>query len=485
MGRHQALIPIGIGAGLFGAAAIAGPMLAAGGVLAVVLAAAVYAWPIIGLGMLVLSGTALQILGSEAVTGLPLSFNKAAGALMVAVWVARSVLHRIPITWSPMLPALGVFIFAVWASGFVSPDPGEAREGLVRYVQLAVLTFMIANIAGENERTLDLAVIAFTASMTLSAIIGLMEFLLPSLALDGDDPTQGANSIGAVIDSDSLDGVLIKRVTGGVSESNWFSYMLAAVVPLNLYLFHRFSGALARTLILAAVALQSVGIVISLTRSGVMALGVSVIWLVLRGRLPARPLLLAAFVAAAGFLAWNPAGLERLYSIQYARDGGSTNQRTYLLLGGVALVQERPLTGWGYNQYGANFMAWLAAQPDVPAEISGWERHMETRIAQGHERIEWIMPHNTAVQVWVEFGLLGMITFCAFYLLMLRDLRLVRRFGDPPRRLLADCLVASSLGFVVCAFFGHLALAKTLWMLAGYAAAVRRVAFDPAARASA
>jgi O-antigen ligase len=159
--------------------------------------------------------------------------------------------------------------------------------------------------------------------------------------------------------------------------------------------------------------------------------------------------------------------------------------RAYLLRGGAALVQERPITGWGYNQYGANFLRWLSDEPDLPGEIMAWERHMEDRIAQGIERPEWIMPHNTAVQVWVEFGLLGILAFSAFYLLMLRDLRLVRRFGDPPRSLLADCLVASSLGFLVCAAFGHLALAKTIWILAGYAAAVRRVAFDPAARGNA
>ncbi|MBR0671749.1 O-antigen ligase family protein [Neoroseomonas soli] len=482
MGRHQALIPIGVGAGLFGAAALAGPLLAAGGVLAVALAAAVYVWPIIGLGMMVISGTALQILGSENVTGLPLSFSKIAGALTLSVWLARSILQRIPITWSPLLPALAAFVFAVWAAGFVSPDAGEAREGVMRYIQLALLTFMIANIAGENERTLDLAVIALTASMTVSATIGLMEFLLPSLALESDDPSQGGGNIGAVIDRDSLDGVDIKRVTGGVSESNWFSYMLVAVVPVNLYLFHRYAGRAARFLILAAATLQSIGIVISLTRSGIMALGVTVAWLALRGRLPAKPLLMVAFLSAVGFLAWNPAGLERIYSIEYAREGGSTNLRAYLLRGGAALVQERPVTGWGYNQFGANFMKWLASEPSLPDEISAWERDMENRVAQGIERIEWIMPHNTAVQVWVEFGLPGMVAFCTLYVLMLLDLRLVLRLGDPPRGLLADCLVASALGFLVCAIFGHLALAKIIWMLAGYSAALRRVAFDPATK---
>lgn len=480
MAQPRPLIPAAVGLGLFSAAALVGPLIAAGGILAVALAAAIYVWPIVGLTLMVLSGSALQIIGSEQITGLPASLGKIAGALTLLVWLLRSILLRIPVTWSPQMPALIGFLFAVWAGTLVAPDRAEAMEGVFRYAQLALLTLMIANIAGESERALDLSVIAFTACMTLSALIGLAEFLLPSLALVSDDPSQDGTSIGAVIDSDSLDGVKIKRVTGGVSESNWFSYMLVAVVPVNLYLFHRYARPAARLLILAAATLQSVGIVISLTRSGIMALGVSVIWLVLRGRLPVKPLLMVAFLGAVGFLAWNPAGLERIYSIEYAREGGSTNHRAYLLLGGVALVQERPLIGWGYNQFGPNFMTWLASEPNLPEEISVWERHMEDRAAAGIERLEWIMPHNTVLQVWVEFGLPGMLAFGTLYMLMLLDLRLVLRLGDPPRRLLADCLVASALGFLVCAAFGHLALAKIIWMLAGYTAALRRVAFDPA-----
>ena len=39
----------------------------------------------------------------------------------------------------------------------------------------------------------------------------------------------------------------------------------------------------------------------------------------------------------------------------------------------------------------------------------------------------------------------------------------------------------ASLGFLVCSMFGHLALAKMVWLLAGYATALRRVAVASAA----
>lgn len=480
MRRSAVLIPMAAGAALTGLSAVAGPLIAVGGLLGLGLAAAIYVWPGIGLALMVLAATALQVLGSEHISGLPLSLGKVAGALTLAAWAARSVLQRLPITWSPQMLALALFILAIWAAGLGAPDPGEAMEGLARYIQLVLLTVMIANIAGQSEQALNQACIALTLCMTASSLIGLAEFLLPNLAIESDDPSLIQGNIGAIIDRDSLDGTEIKRITGGLSDSNWFAYTLVAVLPINLYLFFRYRTPLVRLLILAAAGLQSVGIVLSFTRSAMIALAATVLFLVIRRRLPLKPLLVAGMLGAAGFAMWNPAGLERIYSVQYAQEG-STPLRTYLLLGGVALVQERPITGFGYNQFGPNFIHWLGAQGSIAEGVAIWESELERRVAAGEERLEWIMPHNTILQVWVEFGVLGLLGFGSLIVLMFRDLGQARRFGNPHCGLLADCLTASALGFVVCAMFGHLGLAKIAWLLTGYAAALRRVAIDGAA----
>jgi hypothetical protein len=464
-----------VGAGLFTAAAVAGPMLAAGGVLAVGLAAVIYLLPVAGLAFMLVSGTALQVLGSEHIIGLPLSLNKIAAAMTLGIWGLRSILQRIPLTWSPQMPAVLGFVLAVAVAGLGSPDPAESMEGLTRYIQVALLMVLIANIAGESEQALDLSCLALTASMSASALLGLMEFLLPALAIEYDDPSLLQGNIGAVIDRDSLDGVEIKRVTGGLGDSNWFGYTLVCVLPVNLYLFHRHAGTWARLLILGASGLQSVGIVLSFTRSAIIAAGVSILWLVLRGRLPLKPLLLAGMVGVAGFAAWNPAGLGRIYSTSYAQEG-STPIRAYMLRGGWSLIQYSPVLGYGYSQYGPNFHAWLTRQPEVPPYVEAWERDLEARVATGDDRFEWINAHNTYVQLWVEFGLPGMLAFTALYGFMLLDLRLAGRTGDPRWQLLADCLVASAIGFLVCCLFGSLLLIKVAWIVTGFAAALRRVA---------
>lgn len=475
MRNPGALIPASVGAGLFTAAAIVGPMLAAGGVLAVALAAVIYLLPVAGLAFMLVSGTALQVLGSEHIIGLPLSLNKIAAAMTLSVWVFRSLLLRIPLTWSPQMAAVLGFILAVAIAGAASPDAAESMEGLSRYIQVALLMLLIANIAGESARALELSLLALTASMTASAVLGLMEFLLPSLSIEYDDPSLLQGNIGAVIDRDSLDGVEIKRVTGGIGDSNWFGYTLVCVLPVNLYLFHRYAGAAARLLILGVAGLQSVGIVLSFTRSAIIAAAVSILWLVIRKRLPLKPLLVALVIGAAGFAAWNPAGLERIYSVSYAQEG-STPIREYMLRGGWSLIQSQPITGYGYGQYGPNLRGWLGQQPDLPPYVEAWEQNLDARVASGEDRYEWINAHNTFVHLWVEFGLPGMLAFAALYILMMQDLRRAYGSGNPRWQLLADCLAASAIGFLVCCAFGALLLIKVAWIVTGFAAALRRVA---------
>ncbi len=472
-----------VGAVLLAGGVLAGPVIAAGAVLGAALVFGIYWVPSAGLAFMILTGTALQVLGSEHLTGLPLSLSKVAGVATLAAWILRIVLQRRPMTWSPQIGAFLLFLAAIWIAGFVAPDTGEAREALFRYAQLFLLFFMIANIAGESPRMLDHAILALTASMTLSSGIGLAEYFLPSLSIDSDDPTQKQGSIGALIDRDSLEGVVVKRITGGLGDSNWFSYALVSVLPLNLYLFNRFARPVWRFLILGAAALQSICVVLSFTRSAVMALVVAVVVLLLRRRLPVMPLAVAAVIGLAGLFVWNPPGLQRIYSVEYAKVG-STPLRTLMLQGGTELILHQPVTGYGYNQFGPNFMHWLRTRTALPPEIEYWEAETFRLVDLGEERFEWVMPHNTALQVWIEFGLLGMLAFTGFLWAQFRDIWISRRAGTRGQVELADCLLAGVLAFLVCAVFGHLLLLKIVWMLGGLAAALCRVSVE-AARANA
>ena len=470
------LLAAGVGAVLFLLALTAGPVIGVGLLFAAAGVAIIFAWPILGLAAMVLTGTALQVLGSEHLTGLPISLGKAAGILTLAAWATRSVVFGIRLTYSSqLLPLLG-FAAAMAVSAAAAPDRALALDGLFRYAQLFLLFFMIGSIAGERQRDLDLACLAVTACMAVASAIALAEFLLPSLSIESDDPSLMKGAIGAIIDHESLDGVAIRRITGGLSDSNWYAYTVVSFMPLNLYLLHRFRGAATRGLLVGATALQVVGVVLSLTRSALIAMAFGAIVLLARRRLPLAPMLGMVGIGAVAFVLWNPPELQRLFSAEYAQ-AGSTPLRELMLSGGVALIRERPMLGYGYSEYGPAFMKWLNTQQ--PGEmIVGWAADIQRRVDADDEALENIMPHNTVVQLWVEYGLPGI--GCFFLILggMLKDIGVARKFGTHGDALLADCLLAGLWIFAVCAMFGHLALLKVVWIQGGLAAALRRVALE-------
>lgn len=472
--RAEIVAPFAIAAFLLASTLAAGPTMGVGAVFALLLLWGIYLYPILGLGLMIVAGTSLQVLGSEHITGLPVSIGKAAGALTLLAWMARTLVSRNPLTYTPQYWALAAFGVSLVVTGTRIPDPATAQDGVFRYAQLLLLFMMLTNIAADSRKTLDRACLVLTVSMVISVVIACLEFFLPSLALDFDDPDLVQGAVGAILDTDSIEGVTIKRVTGGLSDSNWFAFTLASVLPINLYLYHRYRDAGVRALVAGAAAFQAFGIVLSLTRSGILSVGVAVLVLVIKRRLALVPIALAASIGAAGFILWNPPGLQRLFSTEYLEEG-STPLRQAFLRGGLALIAQDPIVGYGYNQFGPNFVRWIRTQPVGPS-VQEWEQEFSRRSDEGLERAEDIMTHNTFIQIWVEFGLLGILAFVAFVAFIFRDLAVVRRHGSPSQHLLADCLYAGTVAFLVSGMFGVLAMLKLVWLLGGLAAALRRLA---------
>ncbi len=357
--RSDLLLLAAVGVAIFAVSAAAGAVVGTGLFVGLVLIGLVYLQPMIGLGLMLLAGTALQVLGSEHIIRLPPHLGKIAGIVTLAAWLARTVVHRTPLTYTPQLPALAAFITLCLVVSTLASEHPMAREGLFRYLQLFLLFFMIVSVAGQSPR---LARRRLPVADGLHA--GVVDHradgvLLPSLAIESDDPSLVQGAIGAIVDRDSLDGVEIKRITGGLSDSNWFAYTLVAVLPLNLYLWQRYASLEARLFILAAAALQSVGIVLSFTRRPDRGGGGG-----------ARADRSAPARRRAGPALRRPgrrrhrgvesAGLQRLFSVEYLREG-STPLRSYLLRGAVALVQSAPC--WGSATASSGPPSFLAARP--------------------------------------------------------------------------------------------------------------------------
>jgi hypothetical protein len=462
--------------GLFAAV---GPTKAAGGVFGLGVTLAIFEWPIVGLACVILCSTCFQIMGDGHLTGLPMSLGKLFGALTFGMWVLKSARDRIPMTYSPQMLALLCYVGAmVICTLLVHPAQPSPENGFTRLFQVWIVYWLTANLAGWNRRVLIVGLLALTLGLSICGVIGVMEHFLPGLQLESDDPALQEGAVGAVIDHDSLEGVELRRITGGLGDSNWLAATLAAVMPLNIYWWRKARGLPAHTLVAAAVALQSLAMVLSYTRAGLIGLAVAVAYLVLRRVVSLKALALALVVVVGAGLVWLPEGfVDRMFSVKYL-EAGSTPMRKDLTLTALHFALERPVLGYGYGQFGVNFVDRL--NKDLSNSVGAWGFELARAIDDGRELVQNIGTHNLYLEIMVEYGLLGLIPFVAFMGLGFRDQRVAERWGDDDLRLLAICLAAGLIAFVTCGMFVHARFLKVLWMLTGFAAAERRVALTEA-----
>jgi O-antigen ligase len=303
---------------------------------------------------------------------------------------------------------------------------------------------------------------AVSATATVSAGLALSERFIPGIALHFDGV-----GLGAHLDDQSLDsGVAIMRVTGGIGDANWFSYTMATALPLCLFWFRAYSNLWVRSAAVVMALMQLAGIVLSYTRTPLIGLAGAVAFLLWKRMLPLLPMSLLAGAALISSPAWLPDGfIDRIWSERYLKEG-STPMRREIFSMAIDLIRERPLLGYGYQQFGKQFIQ--RSKTDI-----GWE--WERRDESGEEPAHLLRAHNLYLDVWVQHGAVGLTLLVLAYALLLRELAEVSRIARPRDAELAICLASCLLAFLLCGLGGHSQELKIFWVLAGLAAGLRRV----------
>jgi hypothetical protein len=448
---------------LFGG--LPGTVVAAG----VPLVVACFVWPRISMFAMIVAMISLLVIAGSAVTGLPLSAHRALFLVTAFSWLLWVFRRHEPLTVSPQMAPLLAFAGVVTLGLFVRASSEHLLQGTLMALDLMTVYFLVANLTGERRAAL-VACAAFTTAATLSAAIGVGEFMLPQYAFDDDLIAPADRSaLGAIIDSNFPSGA-IRRVTGGLADANWLAMLIALAMPLNLFWFRRASNVLPKVLIAGIAATQGAALVFTYTRSGFIALAVVVLYLMVRRLLPVRTLvavavvvLLVAPVLPFGFL-------ERMFSKDYL-EGGSTPFRRDLAYTALDIWMEEPVFGHGIGEFGPKF---------IRSAESDWVVDMRQRVFDGREPVHYIGTHNLYLEIAVEYGLLGLVPFLAFLAFVWRDLKQTERAGDTLARELAICLSASLLAFLVLGFFGHTKLFKPWWILVGITPGLRRAVLGAA-----
>jgi O-antigen ligase len=374
-----------------------------------------------------------------------LSLAKIAGLLLAISWLATITSRRDSPSLARDRPWLtaALVAFAAWATLSLawSQGHGDAVTALLRYLP-NLLLFPIAYTAIRERRHAFAVVMVLIGGATLAAAAGVLS----------PPPNPGAFEPA--------------RATGTIGDAN----ELAAALVVGLFLasailFDRARPALLRGACACTAVLCLGGIVLSLSRGGLVALGVAaVVAVVVAGRW--RASMLAAAVAVCASAIFYFVALAPLPARERVTEVGTGTGRTDLWTVGLRMVDAHPLNGVGVGNFQDASIHYLL-QPGLI------------------HRADFIITtpkiaHNTYLQAFAELGIPGGILFLLIILsgaaCTLMAARVAARTGQLELELLARGLFVATAGFLAASFFISQNYSKLMWMLLALGPAMLAIA---------
>jgi O-antigen ligase len=383
--------------------------------------------------------------GVPSLSNGAVSAPKAAGLLLGISWLATLGPRRDE-QLSDARPffAYILILFLGWHAITLgwAEDRSLGVASLTRYAP-DLLLFPIAYAAIRTERHLRWMVVAMAAAALISATLSVVG---PA------DPT-AAN---------------FERASGLAGGANELAAALVVGIALCIVLALTVRSPLWRLVLIAGTGVCVLGLFLSLSRGGLVALGAALVVSVLvggrwRGRMLAGALIVSVMcVGYFGAVASLPAR-ERVLEV-----GGGTG-RTDLWTVGSRMVEDKPVIGVGAGNFQVASIHYLLE----PGVITSDEFIITTpKVA-----------HNTFLEVLAEAGVIGLVLFLAIVgaslWWMLSAARKFSRLDDPATELVVRGLVVATSGYLVAGLFISANYSKLLWLLlalgpACYAVARRR-----------
>lgn len=362
-------------------------------------------------------------------------FTKLAGLLLAISWLAQLAIRADAkadlLRVHPMIGGLLV-LFIAWAGiSFVwAEDTANAIEATYR-LALNALLFLIVYTAVRTPRDAVRVLWAFVIGASAATAYGL-------LAGGGPAPYGEA-----------------ARLSGEVQNANELASTLVASLALSLGLafVSRKSPAL-RTAALGMAAFSMLGVVLTVSRSGLVSLGVAAVAaILLSGRWRPRVTALSVIVAlaAVGYFAFlaPPAARERVTNFE----GGTGREDIWRVA--WRMVEDQPLRGTGAGNFQNTSIHYLL----VPGTLRRSDFIVDTQKN----------AHNVYLGTLAELGVVGLSLLAALILAILAcGLKAIRQFertGDLRMEILARAHLVAVFGLLASLFFSSDEYKKQLWLL--------------------
>jgi putative inorganic carbon (HCO3(-)) transporter len=390
----------------------------------------------------------LEVLGN---VGGSIGATKAFGFLLVASWFAAvSTRNEAENDFTAAHPTMTYLlaIFVAWSglSMLWAEHGSAALNASFRYLQVLLLFLIIFTAVRKREHAVWMAA-AFVSGATVAAVFAIIYH-----------PDPGEYDVA--------------RASGTVGDPNELAAVLVAAIILTgvlVVLLKR--SPLLRLAAAAAGVICALGLFITFSRGGLVALGCAMIASIfVAGRW--RPMIVTtmvsvALVGVAYFALFTPQeSRDRITKI----DGGTG--RTDIWRVGSRMVSAHPVRGVGSGNFSLVSGHYLLRKPGAV------KRDFFIR--------EPKVAHNMYLHVLAELGIVGLSLFLAMLGFALAcAFKAARRFaeaGDRDMELLTRGLVLAMIGILSADFFLSGQYSKQLWLLLGLAPALLAISTTRARR---
>jgi O-antigen ligase len=338
-----------------------------------------------------------------------------------------------------------LLIFLAWngLSYSWSEDPSAALDALSRFGLNAILFFIVFT-AIRTERDVLRVFWAFIAGASVATMLAV---------LTGSGPSAYGEAA---------------RISSSSDNSNELAAVLVASAALatGLALVSRRSPAL-RAVAFGAATISLAGIVLTVSRSGLIALFVAVIAAIfLAGRWRPRVLALSGLVVASAviyFAFFAPtAARERVTTTD---EGGHGREDIWKV--GWRMVEANPIRGVGAGNFQTSSIHYLLVQPGL---VRRADFIVDTQK----------VAHNAYLQAWAETGVIGLGLLLAVIISLLScSWKAIKRFerdGNLLMEILARAQLVATIGLLSSLFFSSNAYNKQLWLLLAMGPAMLAIA---------
>jgi putative inorganic carbon (hco3(-)) transporter len=430
------------------------------------------------LGVVLIAGIGLSFLAVQVsflyaflaifilVGGLIVVRRPELGLLMIVVLIPFEDLNRVvEIGPFSIIKLLSAAVFAAYAFNYFVLNPGQKFVSIPQnfYLAFLVLAALVSNLVAINPD--------FAISMTLKLLrMVAFYFLVINIVRTKDSLIRviwamlaaGVASAGYGLYEYFFRPDLLQdmRVSGPLDDPIGFSYTMVILLPLAWHMFTQSKNLILKLAIAAVGGLFLYAIILSGTRSGLMAAGLVIVLIALRLKRPVLNIFIAIALLVVGFILLPEQVQSRLgitAEIDRAAETSSERRLTYAIYG-LNLFLEHPFTGVGLGGFTESYS------------------FSEFQHLRGSEDVKRA-AHNMYIEIGTGTGLLGLIPFLLFVITPLIGLEhVLRNSRYKTLHSTTKMLQISLFAFLFIGLFSSSQYDKPLWLLLGLCSVVPIIA---------